>query len=174
MTGQAKSVLAVVCMMASVCAFAVSPEDTQSGPASKSPSQPVSVLEERPINWRAIVPDVFHDQRTIWTFPAKLARGEDWKPTLGIALAFGGLVALDPHDTPYFRRTSAFSGFNRGLSGTNTELAIAAVPAAFYALGLARKDSYATHTSLLAGESVADAEILTWVLKNATWRCAAE
>jgi len=37
-------------------------------------------------------------------------------------------------------------------------------------LGLARKDSYATHTSLLAGESAVDAEILGWVLKNATGR----
>jgi len=170
MTGQARSVLVGVCLMASACAFAASPEDAQSGPTSKSPSPPVSIYEERPINWKSLVPDVLHDQRPIWTFPTKLARGEDWKPTLGIAVALGGLVALDAHDSPYFHKTSAFSGFNRGLSGTNTAVATVLVPASFYALGLVRKDSYATHTSLLAGEAVVDSEILAWVLQNATGR----
>jgi membrane-associated phospholipid phosphatase len=79
-------------------------------------------------------------------------------------------VALDARDTPYFRKTSAFSGFNSALSGTNAALGTVLVPASFYALGLARKDSYATHTSILAGESVVDSEILAWVLKNATGR----
>ena len=80
-------------------------------------------------------------------------------------------MALDPHDSPYFRNNaSSFSGFNRALSTTHTEIGIALVPAAFYGLGLVRKDSYATHTSLLAGESVVDAGILTWVLQNATGR----
>jgi len=170
MTGPARTIFVGVCLMASACAFASSPEDAQSAPTAKSPSPPVSIYEERPISWKSLVPDVLHDQRPIWTFPAKLARGEDWKPALGIAVAWGGLVALDPHDSPYFRNNSAFSGFNRGLSGTNTALATVLVPASFYALGLVRKDSYAAHTSLLAGEAVADSEILAWVLKNATGR----
>lgn len=170
MTGQVRSVLLGVCLIASTCAFAASPEDPQSGPTSKSPSQPVPIYEERPINWKSIVPDVFHDQQPIWTFPLKLARGEHWKPALGITVALGGLVALDPHEAPYFRDTSTYSGYNHRFSGTNTALATILVPASFYALGVVRKDSYATHTSLLAGESVVDAEILTWVLKNATGR----
>jgi membrane-associated phospholipid phosphatase len=170
MTGQVKSFFMAVCLMASACAFAASPEDAQSGPASKSPSQPVSIYEERPINWKTIVPDVARDQRTIWTVPAQLVRGEHLKPALGITIALGALVALDPHDTPYFRNTSAFSGFNRGLSSTNAIIATALVPASFYALGYVRKDSYATHTSLLAGESLVDTGILAWVLKNATGR----
>jgi len=170
MTGQARSILLGVCLMASACAFAASTGDQQSEPTSESPSRPVSIDEERPIDWRSIVPDIFHDERTLWTFPAKLARGEHWKPALGITLALGALVALDAHDTPYFRNTSAFSGFNRRLSGTNTAIGTALVPASFYALGLVRKDSYATHTSLLAGESVVDAGILAWVLKNGAGR----
>ncbi len=39
------------------------------------------------------------------------------------------------------------------------------MPAAFYAVGLARKDSYAQKTALLAGEAVADGMILTIVIK---------
>ncbi len=77
-----------------------------------------------------------------------------------------GLVALDPHDTPYFRRTASFGDFNKVASGRNTALGTAIFPLTFYALGLARKDSYAQQTALLAGEAAADAEILTTVMKN--------
>lgn len=41
-----------------------------------------------------------------------------------------------------------------------------AFPVAFYLYGLARKDSYAKHTVLLAGEAVLDSEILTTVMKD--------
>ena len=80
-------------------------------------------------------------------------------------------MALDPHDTPYFRNNSSnFAGFNRRMSGTNTLAATLLVPATFYAVGLVRKDSYATQTSIQAGEALVDTEILGWVLKNATGR----
>jgi membrane-associated phospholipid phosphatase len=170
MVGQARTTLVAVCLLASLSVLTASAQDAQSQPASKSTAQPVSIYEERPINWRTIVPDVLRDQKTIWTFPGKLARGDDWKPTLVIAAAAGGLVALDPHDTPYFRTTTKFSEFNRGLSGTNALIGTALVPASFYALGLVRKDSYATHTALLAGESAVDAGILGWALETATGR----
>lgn len=145
-------------------------EDQQSGSTAKSPRQPDSVEEERPINWKSIVPDIYHDQKNMWTFPGRLVHGEDWEPALAFAAILGGLIVADPHDSPYFRNNSTFSGFNHRLSGTNTLLGTALVPASFYALGLVRKDSYATHTALLAGESVVDAEILAFVLKNATGR----
>jgi len=143
-------------------------EDTQSGPTPQS--QPDSSDDERPINWRSIVPDICRDQKNIWTFPVKLVRGEDWKPTLAFVAILGGLIVADPHASPYFRNNSYFSEFNRRLSGTNTLIATALVPASFYALGLVRKDSYATQTAMLAGEAVVDGEILGWVLKNATGR----
>ena len=170
MAGGVRSVFLAVCLTASACMLAAAPEDSQSGSASKSPSPPVCIYEERPINWRSIVPDVARDQRAIWTFPATLARGEHLKPALGITLALGGFVALDPHDTPYFHNTSAFSGFNRRLSGTNAALAIAVVPVSMYALGYVRKNSYTTHSALLAGEALVDTGILAWVVKNAAGR----
>lgn len=170
MTAQARTALLGIFLMASACAFAAPPQDPRNGAASKSSSEPVSIDGERPINWRSIVPDVYRDQKTIWKFPGRLARGNHWEPAIGIALVLGALVALDPHDTPYFRTTSAFSGFNRGLSGTNALVGTALIPASFYALGLVRKDSYATQTSLLAGEAAVDAGILGWALENATGR----
>lgn len=113
-----------------------------------------------------MVPNIWHDQKPIWTFPAGVARGRHLKPAAAFILATGGLVALDPHDAPYFRRTNTFAGFNRDVSGNNAALGTIIFPLSFYAVGLARKDSYAQHTALLSGEAVADAEILTTVMKD--------
>lgn len=96
----------------------------------------------------------------------QVARGRHIKPTLAFVLATASLVALDPHDTPYFRRTDAFHDFNRVLSGKSTTLGTALFPLSLYAVGLARKDSYAQQTALLAGQAVVDAQILALVMKN--------
>ncbi len=102
----------------------------------------------------------------MWLFPVSLAEGHHLKPTLAFAGLTAGLVALDEHNMKYFRNTQSFSGFNKVLSGRNTALAMEVFPAAFYALGLARKDPYAQHTVLLAGEAVLNSEILTAVMKD--------
>jgi len=145
-------------------------QSSQDETAATRPAHPVSIDENRPISWRSIVPDIARDQQTLWTFPAMLARGQHWKPALGITLALGGLIALDAHDSPFFRNNRSFAGFNNGLSSTNASLGTLLVPASFYAVGLIRKDSYTTRTSLLAGEAVADSGVLAWVLKNAMGR----
>ena len=174
MTWHVEPIILSVCLLAGAHALAASPEDSQSESSSNSPLPPDTPSTVRPVNWKSFAPNILRDQNSIWTFPAQLAHGEHWKPALGITAAVGALVALDTYDTPYFGRTSAFSGFNRSFSGTNTELAIAIFPVSFYALGQARKDSYATQTSLLSAESLADAEILAWVFKTATGRLRPE
>jgi membrane-associated PAP2 superfamily phosphatase len=134
-----------------------------SAPAAPSGSQQA---EDRPVSWKLIAPNILHDQKPIWTFPGKVAKGEHWKPTLAVVGATAGLVALDPVDAPYFRRTTAFNQFNKAFSGTKMGVGTACVPLSFYAISLVRKDTYGQHTALLAGEAVADAEILTTVMKN--------
>lgn len=135
--------------------------------AASSSSRPSIVRNaERPISWKLLIPNIAHDQKPIWLFPAKVVKGQDLKPVVGLTLATAGLVALDPHDTPYFRRTTSFKAFDNTFSGTNTALAMAIGPLSFYAVGLTRHDRYAQQTSLLAGEAVADAEILTLVMKD--------
>jgi membrane-associated phospholipid phosphatase len=150
--------------------FAASPDDLTSTKANEAAAQPPSTWEDRPITWKSLAPDIVRDQRPIWTFPAQLARGEDWKPTLAIGAIFAGLVVLDPHVSPQFRNNSSFSEFNRVVSASNSEIAFALVPVSLYAIGTLHKNSYATHTSLLTLEAVADSEILGWVSQTATGR----
>jgi membrane-associated phospholipid phosphatase len=87
-------------------------------------------------------------------------------PTLGVLAVTAGLVAADPQTAPYFRNTHSFGGFNSVFSGKNTAIGTALVPASLYVAGLLRKNSYAKSTALLAGEAVADSEVLTTVLKD--------
>lgn len=151
-------------------AFATPPADPQTASATKSPLILDPPDSPRSATWKSLAPNILHDQKSIWTFPSQLAHGHHWKPVLGITAATGALVALDPYDSPYFRRTTAFSGFNRNFSGRNMALATVIVPVSFYALGLARKDTYAKQTSMLAGEAAVDAEILAWAFKTADAR----
>lgn len=129
--------------------------------ASNSPGE-----VDRKVSWKLLPSNVVHDQKPIWLFPVRVAQGKHLKPALAFVLATAGLVALDPHDTPYFRRTDTFQDFNRVFSGRNTALASAVFPLSFYAVGLARRDRYAQNTALLAGEAVLDSEFVTLVMKN--------
>jgi len=81
-----------------------------------------------------------------------------------------GLIALDPHIEPYFRRTTAFHGFNRVMSFNGTIAAMAAVPATTYFVGLATHKSYAKQTAELTVESLIAAGIPALVTRNITRR----
>lgn len=124
----------------------------------------------RAVSWRLLPSNFLHDQKNLWLFPVQLAHGHHWLPTgaeVGIA---AGLLAADPHDAPYFRRTSTFSTFNTGLNGTATAVGIALVPSGMYAIGRLRHDSYAQQTALLSGEAVADSGVLAIVMKDVSRR----
>ncbi len=125
---------------------------------------------ERAVSLKELVPNILCDQKLIWTFPLRLGRGEDLVPTIAIGGTVAGLIAIDQTDTGYFRRTNEFGGFNKIFSSRNTALATVLVPSAFYVTSLIRHDSYGQNTSLLVGEAVADSEIVSTVLKEATQR----
>ncbi len=98
--------------------------------------------------------------------PLTAFQDRNWVPILGVSAVTAALIVADPLDTGYFRRTTSFHGFNSVLSANNATLATVIVPVSLYAVGLVRKDSYAKKTALLAGEAVADAEIVATVLKG--------
>jgi hypothetical protein len=56
------------------------------GESSDSPSN-------REVSWRSLPKDFLHDQKGIWVlFPAQLAKGHYWLPTLAIAGGTAGLI----------------------------------------------------------------------------------
>jgi PAP2 superfamily protein len=124
----------------------------------------------RSVSLRQLPGNLLADQKDIWLFPTKLAGRKHIWPTIAVVGITAGLVASDPHSAPPFRNTTSFSGFNRVLSSTNTGAFIAAVPAAMYAIGWARKDSYAQETALLAGEAFADGFLIDLPFKAITGR----
>ena len=145
------------------------PSPASQTPTPDSSSQPPAVVD-RPVSWKSLPPNIVSDQERIWTFPARLVQGQDWIPTAAVLGAAAGLVALDPTEARYFRRTSSFQGFNNIFTGNATMVGTIVAPVSLYAVGLVRGDSKMQRTALLAGEAVADAEIVTTVLKDATKR----
>jgi membrane-associated phospholipid phosphatase len=133
------------------------------------PTQPASNFD-RPVSWKLLLPNMISDQKHIWTFPARLVQGENWIPTTVVLGGTAGLVALDPTTAPWFRQTTAFHGFNNIFTGNATAVGTIVAPVSLYVVGLIRKDTRMEKTALLAGEAVADAEIVTTVLKNTTRR----
>jgi len=135
-------------------------------PSSLPPPPIAKITPEREVSWRLLLPNLLKDQKPIWMFPISVARGHHLKPTLAVLGITAGLIALDETNMKYFQKTKSFNGFNNVFSGYNTSTAMEVFPAVFYAIGLMRKDTYAQHTVLLAGEAVLDSEILTTVLKD--------
>ena len=125
---------------------------------------------DREVSWRTLPRNVLQDQKDIWLFPVQLGKGRHWLSTLAVTGVTAALIIADPHDTPYFRRTARFKGFDDAFSGRITAAETAIVPAAFLVLGYFRHDSYTEKTALLAGEAYADSAIVDVVMKVATRR----
>jgi membrane-associated phospholipid phosphatase len=123
-------------------------------------------VADRPISWSKLVPNIASDQRQIWTFPRKLNRKKVWIPAVAIVGVTAGIMALDPKTAHYFRNTSSFDGFNKVFSGKATDIGNLVTPLSLYAAGLIRKDSKMQATALLAGEAIANVEILTVAMKD--------
>ncbi len=154
------------------------PDQTPPGgsPTSAPPQAPVAspasqrpAAVDRPVSWKLLLPNLISDQERIWSFPRHV-QGQSWIPTATVLGATAGLIALDPTEAAYFRRTPTFQRFNNIFTGNATMIGTILAPTSLYAIGFVRKDSKMKGTALLAGEAVADAEILTTVLKDATSR----
>ena len=125
----------------------------------------------RSISWRCFAPNVLKDQKQIWwEFPKSLGEGKHWLPTTSVVFVTAGLVALDPHDTPYFRRTASFADFNRVLSTNNTLAGMAVIGVSAYTAGLVRHDRYLQETTMLAAEAILDAGIPALVMRDISRR----
>lgn len=148
------------------------PVVSPTSPLPQTPASPPGPLPafDRPISWKLLFPNLIADQGQMWSFPARVAQGQSWIPTVAILGTTAGLVAMDPSGASYFQRTSSFHGFNNVFSGNATVAGTIVAPVSLYVIGLVRKDAKMQRTALLAGEAVADAEIMATVLKEASNR----
>jgi len=96
--------------------------------------------------------------------------GQHWKPTLAVVGITAGLIALDPHDTPYFRRTNNFSVLPKVFKVTTTERVFLGLPVAEYFFGLARHNAYDRQTGFFAAESLADVDLVLGVMRSVDGR----
>jgi membrane-associated phospholipid phosphatase len=156
--------------IAFACPLLSAQEARQTAAADATPQNSPSAGADREVSWGTLPRNFLQDQKEIWLFPVQLARGRHWLPTLAVTGVTAALIAADPHDTPYFRRTPRFEAFNDVFSGSLTTSEIAIVPATFLAVGHFRHDPYAEKTALLAGEAYADSAIVDIVIKVATRR----
>jgi hypothetical protein len=92
-----------------------------SGAISAHAQQPA---DERDVRLKKLAPNILEDQKAIWSFPARLAQRKDVWATAAFAVTGTALVVgADPPAARYFRNTTAFDGFNRGMPslGTNAD-----------------------------------------------------
>jgi membrane-associated phospholipid phosphatase len=160
-----KTVFLFILSASSVLTAQVNPPDSDASQSTPAP-QPVPPYQ-RPVSLGRIIPNIVDDQWKIWLFPAKLNKKRNWIPAAVILGTTAALIALDSHDAPYFKSTSTYAGFNSVFTGNATAIGTVIAPVSLYAAGLISKDSKMKGTALLAGEAVADSEILAVVLKDA-------
>ena len=126
---------------------------------------------DRETSWRALPGDFLHDQKAIWLFPAQLAKGHHWIPTLAIVGGTAGLIVADPHAMPYFRSHARnLDDLNDVFDAPITTAEVVALPASLMIAGYVRHDPYQVSTALLAGEAYADSAVVDLAIKAITRR----
>jgi hypothetical protein len=80
------------------------------GRAQQQPSS------DRDVSLKQLVPNILEDQKSMWSFPSRFAKGKDLIPTAAFAVIGTALVVgADAPAARYFRNTPAFGGYNRTL-----------------------------------------------------------
>jgi len=153
------------------CAQATDPDLPDSPTHAASSKDPDNSPSNREASWRSLPKDFLLDQKAIWLFPAQLARGRHWLPTLAIAGGTAGLIVADSHAMPYFRNHArGLDDLNDFFDSSITTAEVALVPVSLLIAGYARHDSYHVSSALLAGEAYADSAVVDLVMKAVTRR----
>jgi membrane-associated phospholipid phosphatase len=177
MTGLSR--LLVVLLVVAACTPQLANSQTASSQLPDSPSHSREVLGEgadsrsnREVSWRTLPKDFLHDQKGIWLlFPAQLAKGHYWLPTLAVVGGTAGLIVADPHAMSYFRSHARnLDDLNDTFDAPITSAEVIALPASLMVAGYIRHDSYQVGTALLAGEAYADSAVVDLAIKAVTRR----
>jgi hypothetical protein len=132
-------VLSTVAIPSRIVGQTAAPDRTPPGSPTSAPPQtpaPSRVPQlppavDRPVSWKRLFPNIVRDQERIWSFPARLVQGQSWIPTVAVLGTTAGLVALDPTEAGFFRRTPSFQGFNKVFTGNATVVGTLMAPVSF-------------------------------------------
>jgi len=137
----------------------------------QTPGVDSSSPEARDVTWRSLPRDFIRDQKNIWTFPAKLARGHYWVPTLAVAGVTAGLIYADPHAMPYFRQHATnWDDFNDSFDAYITTGEVITLPVGLLAGGYARHDERTVSSGLMCALAYGDSAIVNLAIKAVTRR----
>lgn len=170
-------------LIASVCCFALvsapNPASAQAqndlpddpGQSATHPVDTTTGVPQREATWRSMPGDFLHDQKDLWTFPLRLARGHALIPTLLVVGGTVGLIYADPHDTPYFRtHQKNWDDVNDVFDPLVTTGEVIALPAGLLTAGYIRHDDREVNTALLATEAYGDSVVIDLAMKAVTRR----
>jgi membrane-associated phospholipid phosphatase len=113
--------------------------------------------------------NILLDQKEIWTSPFRMTRQDArWWLTFGAIV--GVAVATDRRAAQQLPNTPDQRRFSRDLSQIGAAYSLIPILGGFYAAGVLAKNPKLRGTGLLGGEAVADALIVSEVLKYAAGR----
>jgi membrane-associated phospholipid phosphatase len=141
------------------------------GQTAKPPVDATTGTPQREATWRSMPGDFLHDQKDLWTFPIRLAKGHYLLPT---AIVVGGTMALlvsDPYTMPYFRNHQQnWDDANDVFDPLITTSEVISLPAGFLTAGYIRHDDREVNTALLAAEAYGDSVVINLAMKAVTRR----
>jgi membrane-associated phospholipid phosphatase len=118
---------------------------------------------------RGFVKNIFRDQKEIWTSPFHMTR-KNARWWLTFAAITGAAVATDRRTSRELPNTADQRAFSRDFSQVGAAYSLIPILGGFYVTGVLAKNPKLRGTGLLAGEAVADALVVSEVLKLATGR----
>jgi len=142
------------------------PGQAQEAPIDTTRSEP-----QREATWRSLPGDFLHDQKALWTFPVKVAKGHYLLPTAIVVGGTAGLIYADPHAAPYFRKhQTAWDDVNDVFDPMISTGEVIALPAGMMTAGYIRHDRREVSTALLAAEAYGDSVVINLAIKAVTRR----
>lgn len=126
----------------------------------------------RETTWRNLTQNFGHDQKDIWLlYPARLATGHHWIPTIAVVGGTAALIYADPPVAKFFtRHLSDSDKINDVFDPMIATGEIIAVPASLMAVGYARHDNYEVDTALMSAQAYGDSAIVDLAIKAVTRR----
>lgn len=128
-------------------------------------------VSQREATWRSLPGDFLHDQKDLWTFPVRLAKGHYLLPTALVVGGTVGLIYADPHISPYFRNHQKnLDKVNDVFDPLITTGEVVALPVGLLTAGYIRHDNREVSTAILATEAYGDSVVINLALKAITRR----